>query len=204
MNNPINPMLHSAFQRSAVIVSALMLALGGLQAAEYELVDHAINWSGSMPVKTHEGRLALKSIDVAITDEGKVTALKAVVDMTKIDVTDLEGKKRDKLTAHLESDDFFHVEKHPTATFVLDEHKEETFIGTLTIRGVSREVALPAKVSGHPDRGWMLVGSFNYNRNDFGVDYQNSGLLGFMNAAKSKLIDELIEVSVSVKLAPKA
>jgi len=124
--------------------------------------------------------------------------------MTKINVTDLEGKKRDKLTGHLKSDDFFHVEEHPTATFVLDEHKGDKFHGTLTIRGVSKKVALPAKVSGNPDRGWILAGDFDYNRNDYGVDYQNSGLLGFMNAAKSKLIDEMIDVSVSVRLKPKA
>jgi len=87
---------------------------------------------------------------------------------------------------------------------VLDQHKGDKFHGTLTIRGVSKKVALPAKVSGNPDRGWILAGDFDYNRNDYGVDYQNSGLLGFMNAAKSKLIDEMIDVSVSVRLKPKA
>jgi polyisoprenoid-binding protein YceI len=192
-----------AFPKGITLIAALGLSFGSLQAKDYQLTRQDIKWTGSMPAKTHEGQLTLKSFEVDITDEGKVTALTAVVDMTKINVTDLEGGKRDKLTGHLESDDFFHVEKYPTATFVLSEHKGDNFHGTLTIRGVSKKIALPAKVSGHPDRGWILAGDFDYDRNDFGVDYQNSGLLGFMNAAKSKLIDEMIDVSVQVKLEPK-
>lgn len=192
-----------ALAKGLAILAVAGLSAPTLQAKDYEMTKHTIRWTGSMPAKTHEGLLPLKSLDVEITDAGKVTALKAVVDMTKINVTDLEGKKRDKLIGHLKSDDFFDVEEHPTATFVLEEHKGDKFHGTLTIRGTSKKVALPAKVSGHPDRGWILAGDFDYNRNDFDVDYQNSGLLGFMNAAKSKLIDEMIDVSVQVRLEPK-
>ena len=193
-----------ALLQSFAFTAALGLSVGSLQAKAYELSDQDIKWTGSMPAKTHEGQLKLKTLDVDITDEGKVTALKAVVDMTAINVTDLEGKKRDKLTGHLESDDFFHVEKHPTATFVLDEHKGNAFHGTLTIRGTSQKVTLPARVSGNPENGWILAGDFDYDRNDFGVDYQNSGFLGFIGAAKSKLIDDMIDVSVQVRLKPQS
>ncbi len=111
--------------KGSILIAAAALSIGSLQAKDYQLADHEIRWTGSMPAKTHEGKLTLKSIEADITDTGKVTSLKAVVDMTAINVTDLEGKSRDKLTGHLESDDFFHVEKYPTATFVLDEHKTQ-------------------------------------------------------------------------------
>lgn len=191
--------------RGAFLIAALTLAASGLHAKEYDLAKQNIRWTGSMPATTHEGTLTLKSIQADITDEGRVTSLTAVIDMTKIENTDLkkEGSKK-KLIKHLSSDDFFNVKEYPTSTFVLDEHKEGKFFGTLTIRGISKKVALPAKVSGHPDRGWILVGDFDYDRNDYGVDYQNSGFLGFANAAKSKLISDLIDVSVSVTLKPKA
>ena len=192
-----------ALSRGITLIAALGLSVGALQAKDYVMTDHDIRWTGSMPAKTHEGLLPLKSFEADITDAGKVTALTAVVDMTAINVTDLEGKKRDKLTGHLKSDDFFHVAEYPTATFVLEEHKGDQFNGTLTIRGVSQKVTLPARVSGHPDRGWILSGNFEYDRNDFGVDYQNSGFLGFIGAAKSKLIDDMIDVNVSVRLEPK-
>ncbi|MGZ0655501.1 YceI family protein [Coraliomargarita sp. W4R53] len=202
MNKKIQNSLRS-LSTGAIILAAATMLTSSLQAKEYEFAESEIRWTGSMPAKTHEGLISLKSIEADITDEGKVTALTAVVDMTSINVTDQTGKSRDKLTGHLSSKDFFSVEKYPTATFVLDEHKDGKFYGTLTIRDQSKKVALPAKVSGHPDRGWILVGDFDYNRIDFGVDYQNSGFLGFVNAAKSKLIDHMIDVSVSVTLEPK-
>jgi polyisoprenoid-binding protein YceI len=192
------------YLKALAAFAALALTASSLVAKDYEMTSHTIHWTGSMPAKTHEGLLPLKSFDADITDEGKVTALKAVVDMTKINVTDLEGGKRDKLTGHLKSDDFFHVEEYPTAIFILSEHKDGKLHGTLTIRGVSKKIALPVKVSGHSDRGWILAGNFDYNRIDFGVDYQNSGFLGFVNAAKSKLIDDMIDVNVTVKVEPKS
>lgn len=192
-----------ALTKGITLIAALGLSFGVVHAKDYQMTDHTIRWTGAMPAKTHTGLLPLKSFEADITDQGRVTSLKAVVDMTKINVTDLEGKSRDKLTGHLESDDFFHVAEYPTATFVLDEHKGDKLHGTLTIRGVSQKVALPVRVSGHPDRGWILSGDFDYDRNDFGVDYQNSGFLGFIGAAKSKLINDLIDVSVSVRLEPK-
>lgn len=165
-----------------------------------KLPEHEIRWSGSMPAKSHEGLLSLKDFKAEISPDGAVQSLTAVVDMTKIDVTDLSGKSRDKLTGHLKSDDFFDVANHPTATFELKEHRDDHLHGTLTIRGVSQDVALPAQVSGHPDRGWILAGKFSFDRMQYGVDYQNKGILGFLNAAKSKLIDDLIAVEVSIKL----
>lgn len=192
-----------ALTKSILFIAALGLSFSALQAKDYQMTDHTIRWTGSMPAKTHEGLLPLKSFEADISDQGQIASLKAVVDMTKINVTDLEGKKRDKLTGHLESDDFFHVEEFPTATFVLDEHKGNKLHGTLTIRGVSQKVVLPVRVSGNPENGWILAGNFDYDRNDFGVDYQNSGLLGFMKAAKSKLIKDMIDVRVSVRLEPK-
>lgn len=192
-----------ALTKGIALIAALGLSAGALQARDYQMTDHTIRWTGSMPAKTHEGLLPLKSFEADITDQGKVTALTAVVDMTKINVTDLEGKSRDKLMGHLRSDDFFDVEEYPTAIFVLDEHKGDKFHGTLTIRGVTKKVALPARVSGNPENGWILAGDFDYNRIDFGVDYQNSGFLGFIGAAKSKLIDNMINVRISVRLKPK-
>lgn len=202
MNKKIQNILRPLSTGVAIFATASML-VSSLQAKEYEFAESEIRWTGSMPAKTHEGLISLKSIEADITDAGKVTALKAIVDMTSINVTDLTGKSRNKLTDHLSSKDFFDVEEYPTAVFVLDEHKDGKFYGTLTIRDKSKKVALPAKVSGHPDRGWILAGDFDYNRMNFGVDYQNSGFLGFVNAAKSKLIDHMIDVSVSVKLTPK-
>lgn len=183
-------------------VAALLMASATLSAKDYKLAEYEIRWTGSMPAVTHEGLLSLASFEADISDAGKVESLKAVVDMNSINVTDLKGDDKEKLTGHLKSDDFFLVEEYPVATFDLKEHKDNQLHGTITIRGVSKEVSLPVRVSGDPERGWMLVGNFDYNRKDFGVDYQNTGFLGLFDAAKSKIIRDAIDVSVSLTLVP--
>ena len=183
-------------------LGSLITASSILSAKEYTLTEYEIRWAGSMPAKTHEGLLSLASLQANISDSGKVNSLSAVVDMSSINVTDLKGDDRDTLTEHLKSDDFFHVEKYPVATFELQEHKDNQLHGTITIREVSKDISIPVRVSGDPNRGWMLVGDFEYNRKKFGVDYQNSGFLGLFNAAKSKLIRDAIDVSISLTLTP--
>ncbi|MGC9452601.1 MAG: YceI family protein [Oceanipulchritudo sp.] len=177
--------------------ATLLLAGGSLFAGNYQLDSHTIQWSGSMPAKTHTGLLTPQSFDVSITDDGKVESLNAVLDMSSIDVTDLEGKNRKKLTKHLLSEDFFFVEKYPTAIFNLEQFEEGKLHGTITIRGVSKPVVIPVSVKGHPDRGWILTGAFTFNRQDFNVNYQNGGLFG---VAKDKLIRDEVELDIEVKV----
>lgn len=185
------------------LLASVALA-GSAFAGGYVVRDAEIRWTGSMPIKAHTGLISLKELEAEIDKDGTIRSLEAVVDMTSINVTDLEGKDRAKLTGHLKSEDFFHVEAHPTSRFVLREHKDGLLHGTLTIRGAAKEVSLPVTITGDPIAGWTLTGDFAFNRMDHGVDYQNKGILGFINAAKSKLIDEMIDVSATVILAPES
>ncbi len=61
------------------------------------------------------------------------------MDMKSIEVTDLKGGSKDKLEGHLKSDDFFGVEKFPTAKLVVTSIKEKSngvyaVVGNLTIK----------------------------------------------------------------------
>ena len=82
--------------------------------------------------------------------------------------------------AHIRSADFFHVEEHPTFTFtstgIKDEGGEYLLEGDLTIRGVTKPVALTLEVHGFgPDPyGGTRAGftaSGEINRSDFGVSF---------------------------------
>lgn len=76
--------------------------------------------------------------------------------MTTITVTDLEGGMKGKLEGHLKSDDFFSVEKNPTATFIMTsvapladvKAGEPNFnvTGKLTIKGITNDVTFPAMI----------------------------------------------------------
>lgn len=179
-------------------IATLLLAGGPLFAGEYQLESHRIAWSGSMPAKTHSGLLTPQSLEVSITDDGQIDSLEVILDMSSINVTDLEGKSRTKLTNHLLSEDFFFVDKYPTASFSLEQFEQGQLHGTITIRGISKHIVVPVSVKGHPDRGWILSGTFTFNRQDFDVNYQNSGFFG---VAKDKLIRDEVELDIELKVA---
>ena len=105
--------------------------------------------------------------------------------------------------AHLRSDDFFAVDKYPTLTFTSsrvekksDEHYEVT--GTLTIRGVAKEVTLPVSFLGAAKDPWGndRVGfetEIAINRKDFGLTWNAALETGGF------LVGDEVKISASVQ-----
>ena len=95
-----------------------------------------------------------------------------------IDSISTNNEQRD---AHLKTGDFFDVESYPKLTFEgnkLVKKDEENYIvhGTLTMRGVSKEITFDAEFGGKTLDPWGLtrIGfslSGKINRNDFGVSF---------------------------------
>ncbi|GBC77504.1 Protein YceI [bacterium HR08] len=84
---------------------------------------------------------------------------------------------------HLRSPDFFDAAKYPEITFastrIEKRGAEYVCIGTLTIRGVSREVAIPFRVLGvvRDQRGNTRLGveaGLTINRLDYGVSWSRA------------------------------
>jgi polyisoprenoid-binding protein YceI len=81
--------------------------------------------------------------------------------------------------AHLRSEDFFFADKHPEITFVSStiarKGSENSAVrGTLTIRGVAKEVARPVTFLGHAKDPWGnarlgFEAETTINRKDFGL-----------------------------------
>jgi polyisoprenoid-binding protein YceI len=81
--------------------------------------------------------------------------------------------------AHLRSEDFFFVDKHPEITFVsstITKNGNENYDvrGTLTIRGVPKEISLPVTFLGHATDPWGnarlgFEAETTINRKDFGL-----------------------------------
>ena len=82
---------------------------------------------------------------------------------------------------HLRSDDFFAVGTYPTLTFTSSrvvKTGDDTYdvIGTLTIRGVAKEITMPATYLGTAKDPWGNVragfeASLTLNRKDFGLTW---------------------------------
>ena len=85
---------------------------------------------------------------------------------------------------HLRSADFFDVEKYPNITFQSEriEKKGQQLlaVGTLTIHGVSKQIALPFSITGiknDPVTKKMSTGysaGLTLNRRDFGIYWEKS------------------------------
>ena len=98
--------------------------------------------------------------------------------VTSVD-TGVAGRDR-----HLRTADFFEVEKFPEMTFkstkVAKRGKGWIVTGDLTLKGVTKSVAIPFEIAGWlpaSDRAGMkmgISGETTINRRDFGVNYGNT------------------------------
>ena len=111
--------------------------------------------------------------------------------------------------AHLRSGDFFDVENHPLITFATKrlepkrDDGEYRLIGDLTIRGVTREVALDAEVTAPLKDPWGntkagLSAEGKINRKDFGLGW-NAVL-----EAGGLVVGDSVKLAIDLELAKAA
>ena len=100
-----------------------------------------IEWIGTKPTGSHNGTVKVRRGAITTDQNGSLQSGKFMLDMNSIICTDLEGKKKTSIEGHLKDPDFFDVEKHPTAMFIITEVNKESMKGTLTIKGISNEIS---------------------------------------------------------------
>jgi polyisoprenoid-binding protein YceI len=148
------PKAVSGHQYTVALQRSKLSAVGAKISAEHPIVFH--------------------SYTANITVDGdQVTGVTYTTDMAKLEAD------HPRLTEHLLNEDFFWVEQYPTSSFISTEVTSKvdqvsgmthTVTGDLSIRGVTKRVSFPAKIT--------LSGTevsaeteFVINRQDFGVTY---------------------------------
>jgi polyisoprenoid-binding protein YceI len=103
-------------------------------------------------------------------DGGDEPRISGAIRVASVDTRD---EARD---GHLQSPDFFDAGRHPEITFASSRFEDGKVVGDLTIRGVTREVELDARVTGAGTDPWgnerlglELEGEID--RHDFGVSW---------------------------------
>jgi len=115
-----------------------------------------LKWHAKKVTGEHFGHIQLQSGALNI-DNNKLAGGEFVIDMGSIANTDIKDEEyKTKLITHLKSDDFFGVEKFPTATFIITSAKSianaaagqpnYTVTGNLTIKGNTNPITFPATV----------------------------------------------------------
>ena len=108
-------------------------------------------------------------------DEATKT-VKAIAGEVKTTSINTENEKRDN---HLRADDFFDAAKFPTLTLKINKIVGDDAYGTLTIKGISKEVKFELDINGEVTDPWgnKRVGleiEGEINRKDFGLNWHKA------------------------------
>ena len=133
-------------------------------------------WKGNMVgMYEHSGDVKLESGNVTVAD-GKITGGKFVIDLTSITPTDSnykEDKTPEKLVGHLSSEDFFHIEQYPTATFDITGSEGNTVMGNLTVRGKTNPEKVENVVISEENGQMHLKGDIKFDRTKYDVAFKH-------------------------------
>ena len=151
---------------------------------EIKVENSKVVWKGYKVTGSHEGTIAIKSGYLDFNDE-KLTGGTFIIDMSTIISTDLEGEYKGKLEGHLKSDDFFGVEKFPTATLNFTKVKSDgkntyKVTGDITIKGKTETITFNLSVYGNKANAAIKI-----DRTKFDVRY---GSTSFFDGLKDKAI----------------
>jgi polyisoprenoid-binding protein YceI len=163
-------------------IALLLIALVTIQATQAQLkkirpLSSSIQWTGKKVTGQHEG--TINFLDGILTfKSNKLVAGTFTVDMKSISTTDLTGEYKDKLDGHLKADDFFGVEKFPTATLVFKKitpvnATTYTIVADMTIKGKMNPVTFTLVTS-----ATGATANVKINRAKYDVQYGSETFLG--------------------------
>jgi polyisoprenoid-binding protein YceI len=191
-----------------VALVSIAAAVAQTDGAKPYPIDNGHSTVGfSVPILNGLSKVKGKFTDFSITlnhDEKDITksSVLVVIKPTSID-TGIE--RRDN---HLRSADFFDVEKFPEIKFQSSriEKRGRTFVahGTLTVKGVSKEIALPFSITGSRKDSTGKKMNIGYtarmtlNRRDYGITWSHREVPNFVGDNIEVEID-LVTRAIAVK-----
>jgi len=124
-----------------------------------------------------------------------VTSLTGAINVNSINT---DNVKRDK---HLLKDDFFDTKMYPNASFKLSSIKDDIAYGTLTIKGITKEVKFDYTFNGAVTgpKGTKKIGielEGKINRKDFGLSWNKT--LDTGGAVLGEKVKLLIEIEANL------
>lgn len=155
---------------------------GNLEAETYRVSteESQIHWKGRKPTATHTGTIKIAEGSFSANDS-TIESGNFVIDMKSIEVTDLKGKDRSDLEAHLKGTvegkegDFFNTEEFPEATFEITdltkENGQDILSGNLTIKKETRNISFPVKIDYSENQVVITSNEFSIDRTEWKVNF---------------------------------
>lgn len=178
---------------SVIVLTTLSFAT---MNKEVNVKESTVTWTGKKVTGSHDGTIQLQSGHFKVADDGKLIGGEFVMDMTSIVNNDLSGESKGKLEGHLKSEDFFGVEKYPTAKLIITsvaKKGEGTYgvVANLTIKDKTNPVTF--------DLNWKeneASTKLSIDRSKFDVRY---GSGSFFDDLGDKTIYDNFDLEVNLK-----
>lgn len=166
-----------------------------------------INWVGSKPAGEHNGQVSLSEGNLKVENESLVGG-NIVIDMTSIDVQDLEGDDKKKLEDHLmgysngKEDHFFNANKYPEAKFEItgmEEKEGQTMLsGNLTLKETSKNITFPVSVSMNDSDNSVMLTSEEVvlDRTEWGIKFMSKS---FIENLGDNFVNDDMKISFDLK-----
>ena len=144
-------LLAGLLANSAVIANGPDKIKAADKTLKVDTKSSKLSWGAKKVTGTHAGDIPLTSGSLVV-DGDKLKGGTFVFDVKSLTVTDVkDAEMNGKLTGHLKSPDFFSVEAHPEAKFVITSVTPKgagayDVTGKLTIKGITDNVTFPATV----------------------------------------------------------
>jgi polyisoprenoid-binding protein YceI len=160
-----------------LVLACITIGVAQAQTKKIKPTLSKISWVGKKVTGQHEG--TINFLDGLLTfKSNKLVAGTFTVDMKSISTTDLTGEYKDKLDGHLKADDFFGVDKFPTASLVFKKitpvnATTYTIVADLTIKGKMNPVTFTLVTSATGASADVKI-----NRAKYDVQYGSETFLG--------------------------
>ena len=171
-------------------------------ASRLEWIGRNLNNRHYGIISITEGALEIRG---GLISEGFVT-----LDMNSIVNRDLQDENYNRmLISHLKSDDFFHVQRYPTATFRLSSSEiipeaapgspGQIVTGSLELKGQSNQLSFPAEIVAQENGQIKTHAALDIDRTRWGVLY---GSGRFFEKLGMHLVSDTISIELFLLAAP--
>ncbi|MBK5274162.1 MAG: YceI family protein [Desulfuromonadales bacterium] len=168
-----------------------------------------LEWIGRNLNNRHYGIISVAEGSVKIAG-GLISGGSVTLDMHSIVNLDLRDEAYNRmLISHLKSDDFFHVERYPTATFRLDSSKTipeaapgspgQIVTGSLELKGSSNQLSFPVEIAAQENGHIKAHAAFDIDRTRWGVLY---GSGRFFEKLGMHLVSDTISIELFLVTEP--
>ena len=151
--------------------------------------DSSVQWLGKKTTGQHGGEVPIQSGSLKVVNDAPWSG-EFVLNMTGMTDTDIKDADDNKhLMEHLKGEDFFGVEKFPTASLVIKKFEKMekpgadgtnyTATADLTIKGVKNEIQFPAQINIKGD-AIKANANITIDRTKWNITYKSKTILGSM------------------------